>query len=265
MSRIGAVGIEHSPVGTGLARLERTLGHLADACRVDELLLVSAAGRIEAYFAARDPGAAAQALGQALVALVGPDREVARWEGAGAAGRLFRLTAGLDGVGPGAEPVLRALGAAEREGTAGPVLRRLCAEAQRAARRAGQCRVVGAGPERLANLVDRAARRAAAGLDATTAEEGRFEVIDTLADRLEVMVVRVVSPLDTGSLHGRGTGVLLADHSVEVTFLVDQSEFVSLRERMLRGSGDVRFRVPLNDVTAIDATRERPVLAASGR
>jgi len=72
------------------------------------------------------------------------------------------------------------------------------------------------------------------------------------AVQLDVLVLRVVSPLDTGSIHGRGHG-RLQDRDVEVTFLLDQSDFLSLRERMLRRDGDVSFRVAMNDVTAIDA------------
>src|SRR5215470_16000936 len=48
--------------------------------------------------------------------------------------------------------------------------------------------------------------------------------------QLDVLVQRVVSPLDTGSIHGRGQGVLRRDRGVEVTFLLDQSDFVSPRE-----------------------------------
>jgi hypothetical protein len=78
-------------------------------------------------------------------------------------------------------------------------------------------------------------------------------MIDGLADQLDIVVMRVVSPLDTGSIHGRGQGRLQQDRAVEVTFLLDQTDFLSLRERMLRRDGDVSFRVPMNDVTAIDA------------
>jgi hypothetical protein len=75
--------------------------------------------------------------------------------------------------------------------------------------------------------------------------------------QLDVLVQRVVSPLDTGSIHGRGQGVLRRDRGVEVTFLLDQSDFVSLRERILTEEGEVSFHVAMNDVTAIDAARER--------
>jgi hypothetical protein len=94
--------------------------------------------------------------------------------------------------------------------------------------------------------------------------ERRFEVIEaylTRATQLDVLVQRVVSPLDTGSIHGRGRGVLLRDRTVEVTFLLDQSDFVSLRERILTGEGQVSFHVSMNDVTAIDTTRDREPLA----
>lgn len=89
-----------------------------------------------------------------------------------------------------------------------------------------------------------------------------LDVIEGQSARLEVLVQRVVSPLDTGSIHGRGQGVLLRDRAVAVTFLIDQSDFQHLRERMLRRDGDVSFNVSANDVTAIDAAPERqPVLA----
>ncbi len=87
-------------------------------------------------------------------------------------------------------------------------------------------------------------------------------MIEAYATELEVVVQRVVSPLDTGSIHGRGQGLLRGgrgqgllrgDRGVELTFLIDHSDFVSLRQRMLGGAGEVRFRVSLGDVTAIDA------------
>ena len=68
---------------------------------------------------------------------------------------------------------------------------------------------------------------------------------------IEVLVHRVVSPLDTGSIHGRGEGVLRRDRAVGVTFLLEQSDFVALRERLLGGDGDVSFSVSTNDVTSI--------------
>jgi hypothetical protein len=77
------------------------------------------------------------------------------------------------------------------------------------------------------------------------------------ATQLDVLVQRVVSPLDTGSIHGRGHGVLQRDRSVEVTFLLDQSDFVRLRERILTRDGEVSFNVAMSDVTAIDTVRER--------
>ena len=80
-------------------------------------------------------------------------------------------------------------------------------------------------------------------------------MIDAHAAQLDVLVMRVVSPLDTGSIHGRGQGRLRRDRAVEVTFLLDQAGFVDLRERMLRRDGEVGFTVPMNDVTAIDAAR----------
>ena len=75
--------------------------------------------------------------------------------------------------------------------------------------------------------------------------------------RLEVRIQRVVSPLDTGSIHGRGYGVLDNDPGIQVTFLLDQSDFQRLRERILRHDGEVTFSVPMNDVTAIDAAGKR--------
>jgi hypothetical protein len=82
-------------------------------------------------------------------------------------------------------------------------------------------------------------------------------VIDAHASELDVLVRRVVSPLDTGSLHGRGQGLLRRDTGVEVTFLLDQADFLSLRERLLRRDGDVSFSVSANDVTAIDTALDR--------
>jgi hypothetical protein len=79
-------------------------------------------------------------------------------------------------------------------------------------------------------------------------------VIDGHSAQLDVIVMRVVSPLDTGSIHGRGHGRLARHRAVEVTFLLDQADFLSLRERMLSRDGDVIFRVAMNDVTAIDAS-----------
>src|SRR5205823_1238288 len=93
MKVIGAVAFHHGVIGVGppgLARLEQALGHLADAAGVDELVVVAAAGGLEAYFTAPDPHAAARTLGEAVAALAGTDREVTRWEGVAAAGRLFR-------------------------------------------------------------------------------------------------------------------------------------------------------------------------------
>ena len=75
---------------------------------------------------------------------------------------------------------------------------------------------------------------------------------------LEVVVHRVVSPLDTGMLHGRGHGVLHEDRRLAVTFLLDQHDFQELRERIVSRTGEVGFRVRLSDVTAIDATVGSP-------
>ena len=73
--------------------------------------------------------------------------------------------------------------------------------------------------------------------------------------QLDVQVTHIVSPLDTGSIHGRGQGVLRRDRRTEVTFLLDQDDFVALRARLLEGDGDVGFRVAMQDVTAISSQR----------
>jgi hypothetical protein len=73
---------------------------------------------------------------------------------------------------------------------------------------------------------------------------------------LEVTVLRIVSALDTGNIQGRGHGILVADRGVEITFLLAQSDFQALRQRMVAGgAGEVTFTVSLRDVTAIDVTR----------
>jgi hypothetical protein len=82
-------------------------------------------------------------------------------------------------------------------------------------------------------------------------------VINGHASELDVLVLRVVSPLDTGSLHGRGHGVLQRDPGVVVTFLLDQADFLSLRGRLLARDGEVSFSVSANDVTSIDTARDR--------
>jgi hypothetical protein len=69
--------------------------------------------------------------------------------------------------------------------------------------------------------------------------------------QLDVLVTRIVSPIDTGSIHGRGHGLMRGDREVEVTFLLDQEDFVGLRARLLELDGEVGFRVSLQDVTAI--------------
>ena len=69
--------------------------------------------------------------------------------------------------------------------------------------------------------------------------------------QLDVLVTGIVSPIDTGSIRGRGHGVLRRDRAVEVTFLLDQEDFVGLRARLLELGGEVGFRVPIQDVTAI--------------
>ena len=78
-------------------------------------------------------------------------------------------------------------------------------------------------------------------------------MIEGQLGELEVVVRRVVSPLDTGAIHGRGEGVLHDDRGVAVTFLLEQADFQTLRERMLSRNGEVSFRVRLSDVTAIAA------------
>jgi hypothetical protein len=82
-------------------------------------------------------------------------------------------------------------------------------------------------------------------------------VINGHASELDVLVRRVVSPLDTGSLHGRGHGALQRNPGVEVTFLLDQADFLRLRQRLLERDGDVSFSVSSNDVTAIDTAPHR--------
>jgi hypothetical protein len=81
-------------------------------------------------------------------------------------------------------------------------------------------------------------------------------VIDSQTVEIEVVVTRVVSPLDTGAIHGRGRGVLLDDRGIEVTFLLGQADFQDLRQQMLSGDGEVSFTVGLGDVTAIGAVRD---------
>jgi hypothetical protein len=71
---------------------------------------------------------------------------------------------------------------------------------------------------------------------------------------LEVVVRKVVSPLDTGSIYGRGYGLLRSDPGVAITFLIDQSDFVGIRHRLLVGESEVTFVVDSADVTAIDAS-----------
>jgi hypothetical protein len=69
--------------------------------------------------------------------------------------------------------------------------------------------------------------------------------------QLDVLVTRIVSPIDTGSIHGRGHGLLRGDRELEVTFLLDQEDFADLRARLVEQGGDVGFRVAIQDVTAI--------------
>jgi hypothetical protein len=86
-------------------------------------------------------------------------------------------------------------------------------------------------------------------------------VINSQTAEIEVLVTRVVSPLDTGAIHGRGRGLLLDDRGIEVTFLLGQADFQNLRQQMLGGEGEVSFTVGLGDVTAIGALRDE---AAAG-
>jgi hypothetical protein len=81
-------------------------------------------------------------------------------------------------------------------------------------------------------------------------------VINSQTAEIEVLVTRVVSPLDTGAIHGRGRGVLVDDRGIEVTFLIGQADFHHLRQQMLSGDGEVSFTVGLGDVTAIGAARD---------
>ena len=69
-----------------------------------------------------------------------------------------------------------------------------------------------------------------------------------------MLVRKVVSPLDTGSIYGRGYGVLTTDPRVAITFLIDQSDFVGIRHRLLGRDAEVTFAVDSADVTALDAT-----------
>lgn len=91
----------------------------------------------------------------------------------------------------------------------------------------------------------------AAGVEAAGRERRRP------AQHVEVEVLRLVSPLDTGSIHGRGHGLLRADPSVAVTFVVEQSEFAEIRRRLLDHDGDVFVTVDVADVTAIDVAGSR--------
>lgn len=72
------------------------------------------------------------------------------------------------------------------------------------------------------------------------------------APSLEVVVFAATSPLETGSLFGRGRGVLAADRSVAVSFLLGHQEFVRLRDRFLRGATEISLAIRAVDVTAVD-------------
>lgn len=69
---------------------------------------------------------------------------------------------------------------------------------------------------------------------------------------LEVVVLGATSPLNRGSLFGWGHGVLAADRSVEVTFLLGHQEFVDLRGQVLRGATEMSLVVRAADITAVD-------------
>jgi len=77
------------------------------------------------------------------------------------------------------------------------------------------------------------------------------------AQHVEVEVLRLVSPLDTGSIHGRGHGLLREDPSVAVTFVVEQSGFAEIRRRLLDREGDVFVAVDVADITAVDVAGNR--------
>lgn len=75
---------------------------------------------------------------------------------------------------------------------------------------------------------------------------------------LEVVVLGVTSPLETGSLFGRGRGILAADRSVAVTFLLGHQEFVRLRDQVLGGDTEISLAIRAVDVTAVDIETRRP-------
>jgi hypothetical protein len=79
---------------------------------------------------------------------------------------------------------------------------------------------------------------------------------------LEVIVRGATSPLETGSLFGRGHGVLAADRSVGVTFLLGHQDFLTLRDRALTGATEISLAIRAADVTAVDvrglSPRTRP-------
>ena len=75
---------------------------------------------------------------------------------------------------------------------------------------------------------------------------------------LEVIVLGATSPLETGSLFGRGHGVLARDRSVAVTFLLGHQDFMTLRGRALRGATDISLAIRTVDVTAVDIGGVRP-------
>ena len=49
-------------------------------------------------------------------------------------------------------------------------------------------------------------------------------------------------------------GRLRSDPGVAITFLIDQTDFAGIRQRLLVGDSEVTFVVDTADITAIDAT-----------
>lgn len=68
---------------------------------------------------------------------------------------------------------------------------------------------------------------------------------------LEVIVHGATSPLETGSLFGRGHGVLARDRSIAVTFLLGHQDFTALRDRALGGATEISLAIRAVDVTAV--------------
>lgn len=74
---------------------------------------------------------------------------------------------------------------------------------------------------------------------------------------LEVVVSGATSPLEGDSLFGRGQGVLAADPSVAVTFLLGREDFVMLRRQVLSGIREPSLRVRAAEVTAVEIRARR--------